>query len=143
MVRVLKILVIVVLFAVSAWAGPSEDATLREAVRNVDIVAVKSILKKGANPNVASSGPNPRTMLEEANLGILGRRGEDAHSKVVEIVKLLFSSGAKIGIYDRSILFFPIAEGNVQLVALLLDHGASPTTAKGCLRSGSLLESFW
>jgi ankyrin repeat protein len=127
MVRILKIAVIVLLFAVSAWAGPAEDAVLRDAAWNLDIVTVKSALEKGANPNAISSDPRPMTPLSALTKGMLGYRGEDATKKAMEIAQLLFSNGAKIGIHDRGILFFPISAGNVELVALLLDHGASPT----------------
>ena len=127
---ILKTSVLVLLIVVSAWAGPSEDAALREAVLNLDIVAVKSALEKGANPNAASSDPRPTTPLGAVTFGMVGYsyRGKDAHGKALEIAKVLFSSGAKIGIYDTDILFLPISEGNIQLVALLLDQGASPTT---------------
>jgi len=128
MTGIFKIPIVVLLIAVSAWAGPSEDAALREAALNLDINAVKSILEEGANPNAASSDPRPTTPLGSVTMGILGRRGKDPNSKALEIAKLLFSSGAKIGIYDQGILFSPISNGNAELVALLLDHGASPTT---------------
>jgi ankyrin repeat protein len=45
----------------------------------------------------------------------------------VEITNLLFAAGAKLGPFDRDILFHPIADGNVKLVELLIDHGASVT----------------
>jgi hypothetical protein len=46
---------------------------------------------------------------------------------------LLFAAGAKLGPSDRDILFFPISHGNVQLVELLIDHGASVTgELEGC-----------
>lgn len=128
MVKILNTSVMVLLIVVTTWAGPSEDAELRDAALNLDIGAVKSLLEKGANPNAASSDARPRTPLNAVTMGILGRRDKDANNKALEIVKFLFSSGAKIGIYDRDILFSPIANGNAQLVTLLLDHGASPTT---------------
>jgi hypothetical protein len=45
----------------------------------------------------------------------------------VEITKLLSAAGAKLGPYDRTILFQPIADGNTKLVGLLIDKGASVT----------------
>ena len=48
-----------------------------------------------------------------------------SHAKALEITKFLFANGAKLSAFDRDILFFPIAHGNVELVSLLLDHGAS------------------
>ena len=37
----------------------------------------------------------------------------------IEITKM-FAAGAKLGPYDREILFQPIADGNVELVGLLI-----------------------
>jgi ankyrin repeat protein len=45
----------------------------------------------------------------------------------VEITNLLFAAGAKLGPSDRDILFHPIADGNVKLVEILIDHCASVT----------------
>jgi ankyrin repeat protein len=60
-------------------------------------------------------------------MGMLVYRDTDAKSKALEIAKVLFSHGVKIGVFDQDTLFFPISEGNVQLVSLVLDRGASPT----------------
>jgi ankyrin repeat protein len=46
----------------------------------------------------------------------------------VEITNLLFAAGAKLGPFEREILFHPIAHGNVKLVEILIDHGASVTS---------------
>jgi ankyrin repeat protein len=127
MLRVLTTFVIVLSLVVSVWAGPAEDAALHEAAIHLDVVAVLSALKKGADPNAASSTPRHITPLKAVTMGMLDFSVEDAPSKALEIAKILFSNGAQIGVFDRNILFFPISEGNVQLVSLLLDRGASPT----------------
>lgn len=127
MLKMLTILITFQLIAVSVWAGPAEDEALLKAAQKLDIDAVKAALKKGANPNAVSSTPRPFTPLHAATLGELLYGGSGAHSKALEVAKMLFSNGAKIGVFDRGILFFPVSKGNVQLVLLLLDRGASPT----------------
>jgi ankyrin repeat protein len=126
MLRIIMLPLLIFVISISAWAGPAEDAALRESARNLDITAVMSSLEKGANPNSASSDPEPRTPLEEAMWGMLLNRDKGA-IRTLETVKILFANGAKLGVWDRGILFLPISEGHVELVELLLAQGASPT----------------
>src|SRR5262249_55455199 len=128
MLSILTTLVMLQLIVVPAWSGPAEDAALLEAAHNLDIIAVTAALKKGANPHATSPPPTSRTPLQMVTwgmhtYGLYG--GRDAHSKALEVAKVLFSNGAKLGVLDRDILFVPILVGNVQLVSLLLDRGAS------------------
>src|SRR5437879_1529513 len=101
--RIFAAIVMLQLIVVSASAGPAEDAALREAAMNLDIFAAKDALAKGANPNATSSGPRPLTPLQAVTFGMLGHRVRDANSKALEIAKVLFSNGAKIGVSDRNI----------------------------------------
>jgi ankyrin repeat protein len=120
------VLAVQILIAAGAWAGPAEDVALREAAMKLDILGVKAAMERGANPNAPSSDPRPVTPLNAVALGILGSRAEDAHAKALEVARFLFDNGATLGTFDRDILFSPIAEGSIELVALLLDRGASP-----------------
>jgi ankyrin repeat protein len=129
---------LVLAIAVPAWAGAVEDKALRDAASNLDVAGVKSALKNGANPN-SSDARNHYTLLGEVALANL--RGlsnpppaakeagfmepEIIHSKALEITKLLFVAGAKLGPHDGQILYFPICRGNVELVRLLVNEGAS------------------
>jgi hypothetical protein len=113
------------LIAPGAWAGLAEDTALREAAMNLDIIGVKAAMDRGANSNAASSDPSPATPLNAVALGMAGR-GVDGHAKALEIASFLFANGAKLSTFDRGILFFPIARGSVEVVALFLDRGASP-----------------
>jgi ankyrin repeat protein len=116
------------LFAVaSGWAGPNEDEALREAAMQLNLAGVKAAIQKKANPNAASSDQRPTTPLGAVTMGMLLSQDADANKRALEITKFLFSSGAKLGPFDKNILFFPISNGHGQLVALLLEHGASPT----------------
>lgn len=126
MLGILVTYILILIFSVAAWAGPADDEALREAARNLDVVAVKSALEKGANPNSPSTNPRPSTALDATMEGILVNNDETTSERTLEIVKILFASGAKLGIWDRGILYFPISEGHVGLVDLLVKHGASP-----------------
>ena len=131
-VAILRILTatILVLFAgtVAMWAGPAEDEALRQAARNLDLVAVKSALQSGANPNAAPGTPLAGAVdaVFEAEPSFLSPNAT-ANAKAMEIANVLFSSGARIGPDDREILWFPIIQRNLELLSLLLDHGTTPT----------------
>jgi len=130
--------------------GSAQDTALREAALFRNIEAVKAALKKDAHVNAPSSTGRPITPLGAAAMGSWREhrdRNVDLASNetarklsqggfsdeeidrylAVEITKLLFASGAKLGPFDRDILFGPIAKGNETLVGLLIDHGASVT----------------
>jgi ankyrin repeat protein len=115
-----------------------------------DIEGMKIALKNGADANAPSTTARRVTPLQAAASGFwhLGRdRAKDLAQNqaalklsqegfsdeeidkylAVEITKLLFAAGAKLGPYDQTILFFPISNGNVELVRLLIDKGASVT----------------
>jgi ankyrin repeat protein len=59
-------------------------------------------------------------------MSLVGRSSE-LSGTAVEIAKMLFEAGAKLGPSDRDVLFFAIANGSVAMVQILIDHGASPT----------------
>jgi uncharacterized protein len=88
------------------WNGP-----LVEAVGKQDVAAVRSLLQRGANPNVRYTGerkpPPPRTSF-------------------VEVVKALFQR--RQGRPDEGLPLLTIASGMGydQIVMLLLDAGANP-----------------
>jgi uncharacterized protein len=119
---------LVVAVTIPSLASPVQDKALRDAVGcrdgHFDIEGVKAALKLGANPSTLSKDVRPTTPLGCVALGssLAGNR-----DKAVEVSKILLAAGAKLGPADRDILFFPISSGNVDLVRLLLDKGASPT----------------
>jgi ankyrin repeat protein len=112
----------------SAWAGAAEDKALWDAALAHDIDAVKAALKKGANPNAPSNTARRITPLGAMEMGCMGAKDEELDKFVaVEVTKLLFEAGAKLGPYDKAILFGPIAHGYLEEVKLLIDNGASVT----------------
>jgi ankyrin repeat protein len=131
--------------------GSAEDTALRDAALFHNIEDVKDALKKGANANAPSAQRRHTTPLGAVAMGGSWRQSRDRAADLaknetarklsqrglsdeeidrylaVEIIKTLFAAGAKLGPYDRIVLFQPIADGNTALVGLLLDHGASVT----------------
>jgi ankyrin repeat protein len=131
-----------------AWAGPAEDKALSDAARFHDIGGVQSALKRGANPNAATKTARPISPIEAAAMGSWNRTRDRAadlakndralklsqagfsdrdidNALTLDIVKQLFAAGAKLSRHDSGALFFAIANGNVELVDLLIDKGAS------------------
>jgi hypothetical protein len=130
--------------------GSAPDTALREAAISHNIEAVKAALEKDAHVNAPPSTRRPITPLgatamghwrntrdrvadlsnnETANKLAQAGFNDDEIDKylAVEITNLLFAAGAKLGRFDRDILFGPIANGNVELVEILINHGASVT----------------
>jgi ankyrin repeat protein len=130
--------------------GSAQDTALREAAISHNIEAVKAALEKGAQVNAPSSTRRRITPLgavamggwrltnarladlsnnETAKKAAQGGFNDDEIDEylAIEITNILFAAGAKLGPFDRDILFEPIAHGNVKLVEILIDHGASVT----------------
>jgi ankyrin repeat protein len=122
---------IATLVMVLSWAGPAEDKALWDAAGcrgHLDTEALKAALKLGADPSAPSQTARPITPLGCVSMAMAGNPDDAVNCKAVEIAKILFAAGAKLGPADREILFSPISSGNVEMVRLLIDKGASPTT---------------
>jgi ankyrin repeat protein len=118
---------LVTVLAASAIAGEVEDTQLLESAQRLEAEGVERALKQGANPNALSNTKRRISALGSVALGVVAsERDPNSGKNAVYIVKTLFQHGGRLGIYDQDILFFPIAQGDEELVALLIDHGASP-----------------
>jgi ankyrin repeat protein len=143
---------VALIIAVPTWAGvlpggtPTDEA-LRQGALAHNIESVKAALKNGGNPNSPSNTGRRITPLYAAAMGSwtleengsknetankLLRQGNISRDEIdnylaFEIAKALFAAGATLGLYDSLILFHPIANGNVKLVELFIDKGASVT----------------
>lgn len=123
------LLLLAIIIAVSfkideASSGTREDHELREAAFALDLNRALSALRAGANPNAASPGPRPMTPLAWT---MFGTAAKGPQSTGFEIAKELFNHGASLGVHDREILFFPISNGDMKLIDLLVANGASLT----------------
>jgi ankyrin repeat protein len=137
--------------AAPAWAGVAEDKALVYAAFNLDIEGVKIALAKGADPNTKRSelrfdgatastpvllsaifGREPISTSDALQAGFsVEELWQFVAERRTAIAKALFDAGAKLGSLDnisRTFLFrSPIENGNLTLVELLIDHGASVT----------------
>jgi ankyrin repeat protein len=121
---------------VSSWAGPVENQLLRDAAGcdaavGFDIERVKTARKFGADPNAASTPSNTVRSMTPLICVICPLYGSnhnnDLNHKAFEIAMLLFAAGAKLGLDEQEVLSVAIFSGNLELVRLLIDKGASPT----------------
>jgi ankyrin repeat protein len=97
---------------------------LMDSVAKLDIAGVKTALDKGANPNWAPD--RGQSVLGGLSTALLSS-SEKTEQKRVEILKMLFSAGAKFQPRDQWSLGFPIGEGWAVFTELLLKNGASAT----------------
>lgn len=123
--------------------GSAADKALIDSAFALDLNGVKAALAKGADPNAEKierspagnmiSSPvllsailgQPSTSIQDA---IQAGSTKDAETRAA-IAKALFDAGAKferLDIVGQSLLLStPIELGNLALVELLIDHGAS------------------
>ncbi len=123
---ILAVLICIALCGRGIAAGKEAvDSQLLDAVMNLDVQHVREALEQGADPNSFTHTKRPQTVLNTLMFGMTAKRnGEGA---ALEIAKLLFAKGARLGPYDSDILFSPISDGSEPMLGLLLDKGASPT----------------
>lgn len=94
----------------------------------VELEKVKQLLGNGANPNWINTERKSAKSILSRYVGHLGYSVDPNNvKKGVKAVKLLFKHGAKLQYCDGAILFWPIANGQYEMVKLLLENGASGT----------------
>jgi hypothetical protein len=126
---------IATLVMVPSWAGPAEDKTLWDAAGcrggHLDTEAVKAALKLGADPSAPSKTARPITPLGCVSMARAGTHDDTVNREAVEVAKILFAAGAKLGPADREILLLPVARGNVENGALANRQGGLPRGEAG------------
>jgi hypothetical protein len=136
--------------SVPSWAGAAEDKALHDAALFHDVGGVQSALKRGADPSATTKTARPISPIAAAAMGSWYRTRDRAaglakndralklsqaglsdrdinNTLALDIVKKPFAAGAKLSRHDTDALFFAIVNGNVELVGLLIDKGASVT----------------
>lgn len=94
----------------------------------VDLEKIENALANGANPNWINSQNKRKESILEHFVRLIG---DSDNPKTVEdgvkAIEMLFKYKAKLQYCDGSILFFPIAYGQYEIVKILLEKGASAT----------------
>ena len=95
----------------------------------VDIRSIDVALNNGANPNyLNTSNKKPESVLHHY-VSLSCMTSDYKYLKTspgCDAVKKLFDAGGKLGIYDGSILYFPVVNGDMCVTDILLKNGASP-----------------
>jgi len=117
--------------------GDPIDEQLDKAVFFLDVNGVQQALKTGANPN---SSFGPHSLIETAMIAVPSLKGEllekdedkkwirEREEKCIEILKSLFSAGAKV---KQSYMYWPIERNSVLILKLLLQRGTDLNTTIG------------
>jgi ankyrin repeat protein len=136
------LLISILLFSIlsaPAYANQDLNDRLFKAIEKLDLKAVKQTLNEGADPNhIKIYGTFPNTVFRILTIYYSGSAlspvmKTEIDNETYEIAKLLFENGAKLRQADAEILYSPIVYGNVKLVNLFLENGASPHQKLGGL----------
>lgn len=141
---------LLILFSVLAYgcvaaAADVANNLLINSARQLDRAGVAIALKNGANINAVVGEHKRTSALSAAVEGTWGnslltdeqdsnrktRLRKQAVEQGLAFLKFLVSRGAKLGKEDHEILFFPIAEGQIEIVRYLLSIGADPHARVG------------
>lgn len=150
LIRVAAFVLMLLVASAQAATGVPEDKALIDAAFSLNLKGVRAALAQGANPNVKRLERSPlggTTLMPVLLLVVLGQPARDTWLQAsankdewvgvgqsidqtrTEIAQALFDAGATLVRLDdtsRSILWnTSIRMGNVDLIQLLIDHGAS------------------
>ena len=105
------------------------DSQIGKSLDKGDVEGVRAALKAGADPNERQSEGMKRSAINRATLLVIpagqGDTCDQSNENItLEILKLLFDSGAVIKKHDSGILVAPVIKGCNNLVQFLIDKGA-------------------
>lgn len=111
---------------------PDLSAALIEAIEHYDTARVATLLQAGADPNTRRDSPKP--MEDCPVLMIAVNAAYYSGDRQAPVVRMLLSRGARVeeaDKYGRTALLQAAEHDRTDLVALLLQAGANPNTARG------------
>lgn len=105
------------------------DSKLETSLAKGDFEGIRVALKSGADPNERQKEGRRRSPLEQATLLVIvagqgDKCDERTENITLEMLRLLFESGAVIKKHDSGILIGPVIKGCNNLVKFLIDKGA-------------------
>jgi len=115
-------------------AESAAQEQLHEAIRNVDIAALREALKAGADPNRRYGGRGRSVLSVVGMKQLLGVRGQvppESEERVIAVYEVLFEAGAQLRAYDRDILHAAAIGGAPRIAKYLLERGANPNGEDG------------
>ena len=130
--RILLTVILAVVFATTAWpAMPTQVFDFIRFADNgsdgvVDLPGLVSALRSGADPNwINREHKRPESTLSHFSMFCsIFREPRTITADCIQAIKTLIGAGAKLQPVDQEILYFPVANGKTEIVALLLDLGA-------------------
>jgi ankyrin repeat protein len=132
--HILLIVVLAMVCATPAWSTEKTKASdfVRSADNGndlvVDLPGLVRALRSGADPNWINGENKPATStLGDFIMLISTLRDPQGDTVGLQAIQALIAAGAKLQPEDRAILYWPVARGKTDMVALLLDMGADPT----------------
>ena len=134
--RILLTVILAVVFATTAWpAMPTQVFDFIRFADNgsdgvVDLPGLVSALRSGADPNwINREHKRPESTLSHFSMFCsIFREPRTITADCIQAIKTLIGAGAKLQPVDQEILYFPVANGKTEIVALLLNLGADATS---------------
>ncbi len=134
--RILLTVILAVVFTTTAWSAETTQAVdfIRFADNGngvvVDLPGLVDALRNGADPNWVNR-ENKRVMSTLDHFVFmcsLSTRPRATDADCTQAIKTLIAAGAKLQPVDHEILYFPVAKGKKEIVALLLTLGVDATS---------------
>jgi ankyrin repeat protein len=107
-----------------AVTAPLSDSMLHDAIGIGDVKGVMEALQAGADPNSLLEGTGLSAIEMAANIPLFLHEGKESEKLSLEILKLLFEAGARMGEKDSTILHCAAIKGNAAILEFLISKGA-------------------
>ncbi len=109
------------------WVDHAGATPFWRAAMSSDVEAMRVLMAAGADPNLATHG-NATPLMVAAGLGWIGNFSQNAPDAFVEAVRYCLELGNDVNARDKdgfTALHGAASRGDLEIVQLLVDHGAS------------------